>query len=170
MCAMGAAHPASIALQRHPDRYHAASNSHGDAQAVSFERAFEIVIGIEGGLSNDPNDPGGLTRYGISQKAYPHLDILNLTLDQARDIYRHDYWQAAGCDQIADEAMGILVFDCAVNQGVGRARQIASIANNPVSFQAERAVHYASLPTFDRFGRGWMRRLFTTLLKSGAQA
>lgn len=137
---------------------------------MSFDRAFQIVIGIEGGLSNDPNDPGGLTRYGISQKAYPHLDILNLTLDQARDIYLRDYWLAAGCDHINDEAMSILVFDCAVNQGVSRAKQLASIAGNPVTFQAERALHYANLPTFNRFGRGWMRRLFNVLLQSGAKA
>jgi len=132
--------------------------------------AFEIVIGVEGGLVDDPADPGGLTKFGISQKSYPQLDIRNLTPEQAKDIYYQDYWLAAACDHITNEALAILVFDCAVNQGVSRAKQIASGAHSAVEYQAERALHYASLPTFARFGRGWMRRLFTTILKSGAQA
>lgn len=130
---------------------------------MSFERAFDIVVGAEGGYVNDPQDPGGETNFGISKRSYPTVDIKNLTLPQARDIYLRDYWRKAGCDSLASEAMGILIFDCAVNQGVARARQTASIANDPISFQAERALHYASLPTFQRFGRGWMRRLFSVL-------
>jgi len=50
---------------------------------VSFDRAFEIVIGAEGGYSNDPKDRGGETKYGISKRAYPYLDIPSLTLDNA---------------------------------------------------------------------------------------
>lgn len=136
----------------------------------SFERAFEIVIGAEGGYSNDIHDPGGETKYGISKRAYPNLDIANLTLAQAEDIYRRDYWQAAGCDHIDDPELAILVFDCAVNQGVSKARQILAGTRDPIEYQAERALHYASLPTFARFGRGWMRRLFNVLLQSGAKA
>ena len=40
-----------------------------------FEQAFAIVAGEEGGLCRDPGDPGGLTKFGISQRAYPGLDI-----------------------------------------------------------------------------------------------
>lgn len=136
---------------------------------MSFEKAFEIVIGVEGGYSNDPNDPGGETMFGISKRAYPNLDIKALTLDDARAIYLRDYWRPAGCDQIEDDALAILVFDAAVNQGVTRALKFAGGARTAVEFQAERALHYASLPTFARFGRGWMRRLFTVILKSGAK-
>jgi len=135
---------------------------------VSFNRAFEIVLGHEGGYSADPQDPGGETKFGISKRAYPQLDIKALTIEQARDIYFKDYWVAAGCEHVADEAMAILMFDCAVNQGVFRAKQIAGKAKTPVEFQAERALHYAGLSTFQRFGRGWMRRLFDGLIKSGA--
>lgn len=137
---------------------------------MSFDRAFEIVIGAEGGYINDLQDPGGETKFGISKRAYPNIDIKDITLEQARDIYLRDYWVAAGCEHFSDDAMAILVFDCAVNQGVGRAKQITSIAGNPVAFQAERVLHYASLPGFTHFGRGWMRRLFTVLLESGAHS
>lgn len=136
---------------------------------MSFESAFDMVIGHEGGYVNDPQDPGGETKFGISKRAYPNMDIKNLSLEQAREIYMRDYWFAAGCDDVADEVMATLMFDCAVNQGVGRAKQIASVASTAVAYQAERALYYARLPTFDRFGRGWMRRLFDGLLKSGAK-
>lgn len=84
---------------------------------MSFDRAFQITVGVEGGYVNDPADPGGETKYGISHRAYPDIDIKALTLDQARDIYRRDYWQAASCDSMP-ERIGHLVFDCAVHHGV----------------------------------------------------
>jgi len=136
---------------------------------MSFQSAFEMVIGHEGGYVNDPQDPGGETKYGISKRAYPHLDIANLTLEQAKDIYLRDYWNAANCGAQLNDAMALLIFDCAVNQGVGRAKQIAGLAHDPVTFQAERALYYAKLPTFDRFGRGWMRRLFSVLQQATVQ-
>ena len=137
---------------------------------MSFEKAFDMVLGHEGGYVNDPQDPGGETKFGISKQAYPNEDIRNLTIERAREIYLRDYWLATGCDRVTDDAMAILLFDCAVNQGVSRARQIAGIASTPAAFQAERALHYAGLPTFSRFGRGWMRRLFDGLMKSGAKS
>lgn len=137
---------------------------------MSFERAFEIVIGAEGGLVDDPADPGGLTKYGISQRTYPKLDIRNLTLEQAREIYQRDYWEAAGCDLITNPVLAILVFDAAVNMSVERAQRLEITHPDPIEFQAERALYYAHLSTFPRFGRGWMRRLFRVLLQSGAQA
>jgi len=39
-----------------------------------FQQAFERTIGFEGGYANDPRDPGGETKYGISKRAYPALD------------------------------------------------------------------------------------------------
>jgi lysozyme family protein len=57
-----------------------------------FEQAVEFVLGHEGGYSNDPNDPGGETNFGISKRAYPNVDIKNLTRDGAKEIYLHDFW------------------------------------------------------------------------------
>ena len=84
---------------------------------MSFDKAFALTVGVEGGYVNDPADPGGETKYGISHRAYPDIDIKALTLDQAKDIYRRDYWQAASCDSMP-ERIGHLVFDCAVHHGV----------------------------------------------------
>jgi lysozyme family protein len=131
----------------------------------TFDEAFQFVIGVEGGYSDDPNDPGHETRFGISKRAYPNLDIKQLTLEQAKQIYYRDYWVPAGCNALIP-SMALLVFDCAVNMGISRAREIFETQKQPVPFQAERAVHYANLPTFKTYGRGWMRRLFNGLLKA----
>lgn len=148
----------------------------------AFERAFEIVIGAEGGYVNDPRDPGGETKYGISQRAYPSLDIKALTLEDAQAIYLKDYWQAASCDRLPD-GLAIALFDAAVNQGIRPATRMlqralhvpedgilgnltiaAANAIDPdrlmADFLAERSLHYASLSNFATYGRGWMRRIF----------
>lgn len=130
---------------------------------MSFDRVMAFILAEEGGLVNNPADPGGLTKYGISKRAYPTLDIANITVDDAKAIYRNNYWNTLGLD---GEKFGpaLVLMDCAVNQGVKRAMQFkdkVSTSSQPfvVAFQAERALHYASLSTFPTFGRGWMRRL-----------
>ena len=84
---------------------------------MSFDRAFQLTVGLEGGYSNNPADPGLETKYGISKRSYPAVDIKSLTLDQAKAIYQRDYWQPANCDRMP-ERIGHLVFDCAVHHGV----------------------------------------------------
>lgn len=81
-----------------------------------FARCIEFVLAEEGGTVNDPHDPGGLTKYGISQRSYPDVDILRLTLDDATAIYRRDYWDKIRGDELP-AGIDLLVFDSAVNQG-----------------------------------------------------
>ena len=59
---------------------------------MMFEEAFQILMDHEGGYANAKYDRGGETKYGISKRQYPDLDIENLTLEQARSIYFKDYW------------------------------------------------------------------------------
>jgi len=97
---------------------------------TSFEKAFETLIGIEGGYVNDPTDRGGETKYGISKKAYPHLDIKNLTLDMAKKIYFEDYWKACGADQMLKYEVALELFDTAVNMGPVTAKMFLQEALN----------------------------------------
>lgn len=124
-----------------------------------FAAAFSIVVGIEAGYVNDSRDPGGETKFGISKRSYPNEDIPNLTLTRAQEIYRTDYWDKLNCDGMSWE-LALISFDCGVNQGIGTVHTIQRTAQDATQFQAERGVHYAALPTFATFGRGWMRRLF----------
>ena len=125
---------------------------------MSFERAFEIVVGHEGGYVNNPRDPGGETKYGISKRAHPDVDIKALTLDQARDIYRKDYWDPLKLDaQPWHKALPL--FDCAVNQGRGVALELYQQPEPwAVNFQTERVIKYTRLKGWPVYGRGWVRR------------
>lgn len=60
---------------------------------AEFNGAVERTLKFEGILSNDKYDAGGLTKFGISKRAYPKLDIVNLTVEDAKKIYERDYWK-----------------------------------------------------------------------------
>lgn len=69
---------------------------------MNFDEAFERTLGHEDGYVDDPRDPGGETKWGISKRSYPHLDIKNLTQDQAKGIYRTDFWNRINADRLPD--------------------------------------------------------------------
>ena len=99
---------------------------------TTFEQAFAIVVGHEGGFDTTRADPGNWTggavgrgalrgtKFGISAAAYPAVDIASLTADDAAAIYRRDYWVRIRGDDLSP-ALALLVFDAAVNNGVRRA-------------------------------------------------
>jgi len=82
----------------------------------TFGRALRLVLAFEGGWSDDPRDPGGATKYGISQRSYPDLDVASLSLEQATAIYRRDYWDALDLGRLPC-VLALPVFDAAVNAG-----------------------------------------------------
>jgi hypothetical protein len=71
------------------------------AKSTAFAKAFDFVIKWEGSTYEDvPGDPGGPTKYGIDQKDHPGVDIKNLTLSQAEDIYWNVYWLGSNCNNM----------------------------------------------------------------------
>lgn len=165
--------------------------------ADNFDKSFARVVGHEGGLSLDRNDRGNWTsgkigvgslngtKYGVSAMAYPHLDIRNLTLQEAKDIYRRDYWNKCRCDDLP-KAIDYLVFDAAVNHGnsrsakflqtavgavadgiigektVAKANAQKSLEHTASQFCVTRGLYYTEIGTFQRYKLGWFRRLFDT--------
>lgn len=147
----------------------------------NFDVCFEHLIGLEGGYNNDPVDPGGETKYGISKRAYPDENIASLTIDQAKAIYKRDYWDAVKGDELP-HGLDMLAFDAAVNQGVRPAITMLQKALNVAQdgilgldtlgkarsagkdvcalYLAERALRYYGTRNFDKYGRGWLKRLF----------
>lgn len=95
-----------------------------------FLEAFEELIGIEGGYVNDPDDPGGETKYGISKRSYPHLDIARLTLEEAEAIYKKDFWDYLRLDDVYDNRVKFELFEQAVNFGQGQAAMNVQAALN----------------------------------------
>ena len=96
---------------------------------ADFNEAIVKTLAREGGarFTDTTSDKGGATKYGISQAAYPNLDIRNLTEQQARDIYKRDYWDRVGGDNINSQAVAENIFDTAVNMGVGTASKLAQL-------------------------------------------
>lgn len=93
----------------------------------AFESAVRQVLAREGGdrLTNDPNDRGGLTKYGISKRSYPDIDIQNLTEAQAIAIYKRDFWDALRLGDVLDSQVAAAIFDTAVNMGATTAAKLA---------------------------------------------
>ena len=87
-------------------------------QLTTFNNIIEVVLQHEGGYVNDPNDLGGETKYGITKRFYPDVDIKNLTKEQAKTIYHTDYWRRAKCDEVPPYLRHIY-FDMCVNFGQG---------------------------------------------------
>ena len=79
---------------------------------------WKFIKSWEGGdtTTNDKDDTGGLTRWGMSQNNNPDVDVKNLTEDQAKSIYFKRYWTVAYCDEIPD-FMQLIQFNCSVNCG-----------------------------------------------------
>lgn len=157
--------------------------------STEFDKALSIILDLEGGatITDDPNDPGGLTKWGISQRAYPALDIRSLTRQDAEAIYYRDYWLPVRAD-VAPWPYCLVLFDCAVNQGVNYAtrasqtalgldpdgvigpRTLASMMKateeHAVTLLANRLQRYMSLPGWGTYGRGWRNRLFRVALRA----
>ena len=146
-----------------------------------FDQCFDKLIVSEGGYNNVPSDPGGETNFGISKRAYPQVDIKNLTRDSAKEIYKRDYWDRAQCDKLPP-ALAYLIFDAAVNSGIGQAirflQRALGVADDGVMgaltvsaiqrvdaesvcarFLGQRLDFMTRLSTFDVFGKGWARRI-----------
>ena len=167
---------------------------------VTFDVAFDRLIGHEGSFTDDVDDDGNWTggrkgrgelrgtKYGISAASYPSLDIRNLSIEAAKEIYRRDFWLAIPG---LSAAMRFQWFDACVNHGAGNAtrmlqRAVGVAADGqwgPVSqtrlagydetdvlmlFLAARLQFMTDLKKFDHFGRGWSRRIAENLRLAAA--
>lgn len=86
----------------------------------NFHHALAFTLQWEGGLVEHPDDPGGLTNFGIAQRSHPDIDVRNLTREGATAIYRSDYWGRCGCGLLA-RGVACALFDYAVHSGVRHA-------------------------------------------------
>jgi lysozyme family protein len=159
---------------------------------MHFEACLPVILASEGGFVDDPADPGGATNLGVTRATLSGwigrpatiAEVAALTPAAVAPIYRARYWNPAHAGD-CPPGVDLMVFDEAVNQGVGRA--LASLqaalgvaadgAFGPATLAtlntadptrliraiaADRESHYRALPTFPRFGRGWLARLTRT--------
>lgn len=131
-----------------------------DYESHNFEVAMAFVRKWEGGYVNDPDDPGGETKYGISKRAYPNEDIKNLTRERAEFLYKRDYWDPLDLNKWPQDK-AIVLFNVAVNMGIGRAKQFQTKPDWRGCIAAIRE-HYASIirknPKLKKYEKGWENR------------
>ena len=82
---------------------------------ADFEIAVKKTLDLEGGYVNNPNDYGGETKFGITKRWYPDVDIPNLTIEGAKEIYKKDFWDRLKLDYVKSQAIADEMFDTAVN-------------------------------------------------------
>lgn len=157
---------------------------------MNFERAFEKLLGHEGGFVDHPKDPGGATRYGITQRVARangyEGDMRNLPISEAKRIARKDYWDAVRADDMPD-AVRFDLFDAAYNSHPTQAtkwlQRAAGAADDGIigpktllavrmadphklaaRFNGHRLSFLTDLKTWPTFGRGWARRIAHNLI------
>ncbi|MCH7306617.1 secretion activator protein [Acinetobacter sp. NIPH 1852] len=165
---------------------------------LTFDEAFKRLIGHEGKFTDDRRDRGNWTtgiigkgqlkgtKFGISAMTYPDLDIKNIKLEQAKNIYKRDWWDALNANEIK-AAIVFQLWDFAINAGMSTAKRklqsavgvaddgiigpitleaINSADLNDVlmKFNAERLAYYTKLSTWPTYGKGWTNRVATQLL------
>jgi lysozyme family protein len=120
---------------------------------------------VEGGYVNHKDDPGGETKYGITKRSYPNLNIKDLSRDEAIEIYRRDFWMRVPAD--LPDGLRWMVFDAAVQHGPSRALSWLAAHPTLLDFTSKRLDFYVALSNWPSFGRGWMRRMASVLLMIG---
>lgn len=149
---------------------------------IVWNSAFNLLMEFEGGFIDNPNDKGGATKYGISKKQYPDLDIENLTIEKAKEIYHRDYWDRYKCRFLPDylsvalfdsvvnsnakrmikllqKALGVTVDGIIGNETIGAANRLPAkkVLNDFLDLRLE---HLMSLKDWKYFGKGWAARVF----------
>lgn len=152
---------------------------------MNFDRAFDLLMSHEGGYSDHAADPGGKTRFGVTEtvarsKGYTG-DMRDLPIELAKRIYREDYWDRIKINDLP-AAIRYAVFDAAVNSGPAQAikwlqaalgeTQDGIIGPRTISASqqldanalklavlSQRLRFLTSLSTWPAFGKGWARRI-----------
>lgn len=120
---------------------------------ADFDQAVVLVLEHEGGYTPGlSGDPGGETNFGISKRAFPNLDIKNLTMGEAKEIYKEKYWSF---DDIQDQATANCLLDCAVNQGVELAQELRGMSLRDI--QTARLMRYSRIAK-PQFYHAWFSR------------
>lgn len=155
------------------------------SSSANFAKYIERVLGHEEGYVNDPHDPGGETKWGISKRSYPLINIKQLTRDEAISIYYRDFWLKIMGDRLHDGA-AYQILDSAVNSGIfqsirfmqraigaaddgvfgpysQKAMGLVQESDFIMLFIAERLDFMTRLKNWPYHSKGWVRRVAANL-------
>ncbi len=137
------------------------SKERAGSKFAEFERAQHLVKTVEAGYSSDRKDtgnwidvPGGKrfigTNHGISAPVLAQYfkdrginrlitkeDMMALKYETALEIYKKDYWNAAGLSNFKSQSIANVLYDECVNQGVGAALSDMKKSMSKMGHEAE---------------------------------
>jgi lysozyme family protein len=165
----------------------------------NWQKSFELMLKSEGGYVNNPADPGGMTNLGVTKATWENwvgresdeAEMRGLTPEKVEPLYKKKYWDAVRGDEIENGGVAYLLFDFAVNAGVGRSIKTLQTAVGvtpdggfgPMTMAAVQAIDpveliekfsqakedfYRSLGTFATFGKGWLNRVADVKVKANS--
>jgi lysozyme family protein len=155
----------------------------------NFEDSLAHVLQSEGGVVDNPADPGGMTNLGCTKAVWEDFvghpvseaDMRGLTPDDVAPLYKRKYWDKVSGDDLPS-GLDYAVFDAAINSGPGRAakwlQEAAGVTADGAigkgtlmaveafdiqelikAYNDKRLDFLQSLPTFETFGKGWTNRV-----------
>ena len=164
----------------------------------NWDNAFKMMLASEGGYVNHPSDPGGMTNLGVTKRVWEEWvgresnekEMRSLTPEMVEPLYKRKFWDAVRGDELP-AGISYLIFDFAVNAGVGRSIKTLQSAVGvtpdggfgPMTMAAVQAVDpvelvekfsqakedfYRSLNTFETFGKGWLNRVAAVKVKANS--
>lgn len=138
---------------------------------TDYDRALAFVLTWEGGYSDHPDDPGGATYRGVTQRTYNSYRYANnleprpvqaMSEGELRAIY-WGYWANSGALEASGAGrpgLALLMFDHGVNAGPSRAKALYTGTSQRLGdYTNRRVTYYTNLAGWRTFGRGWARRL-----------
>jgi lysozyme family protein len=163
----------------------------------NWDNAFKMMLASEGGYVNHPSDPGGMTNLGVTKRVWEEWvgresnekEMRSLTPEMVEPLYKRKFWDAVRGDELPAAGISYLIFDFAVNAGVGRSIKTLQSAVGvtpdggfgPMTMAAVQAIDpvelvekfsqakedfYRSLNTFETFGKGWLNRVAAVKVKA----
>ncbi len=86
-----------------------------------FKKFLDYIFEVEGGFTDDENDRGGKTNWGITEEEAREFgytgDMRNLTKDFAKNIYLKKYYLGNKLDKVVNDKVALSICDWAVNSG-----------------------------------------------------
>jgi len=145
--------------------------------AASFDQSMVSVWQSEGSALVAEDNGAGRARFGITERSHPAAWADgDVTREEANAIYRRDYWDAIGADDLP-AGLAHIAFDTAVNMGAGRARQLLAQADGDVTkFAQLRRAEYRRIAAADQDGSSrqylgaWLERVDKVEMEALGQA
>lgn len=146
---------------------------------MTYAKALDIVLELEGGYANHPSDPGGATYRGVTQRTYDayrkrqglaSCDVRNIDVPELQAIYK-TYWLPI-CQEALEKGYGglaLTIFDMSVNAGPGNALKLYRPGDTAATYSAKRIKYYQSLNNWSVFGKGWTNRVMHIMIAAEAE-